>query len=128
MGTQQLLLIILGIIIVGIAIVVGITLSTGMSITSNRDYIIADLEDLAANAYQYRIRPSTIGGGGGTYVGFTIPTTLQSNENAMYTVNSATGAQISLTGTSILWTGTVTGMFGTDGKISGTFTFTGQFQ
>ena len=127
MGTQQLLLIIVGVIIVGVAIVVGISLSTALSITSNRDAMMADLEDLAATAYQYRIRPPTINGGGGSYVGFSIPTTLQSTENGTYVVTTAAANQITLTATSRLWTGTVVGTFGSDGKISGTFAFTGDF-
>lgn len=128
MGTQQLLLIIIGVVIVGVAIVVGITLSTALSITSNRDSMIADLEDLAATAYQYRIRPPTINGGGGSYVGFAIPTMLQSTENGTFAVTSAAANQITLTGTSRMWTGSVAGTFGSDGKISGTFAMTGDFQ
>ena len=65
MGQQQLLLIILGVIIVGIAIAVGLSLFSAQSIQANKDAIINDLNNLAANAYQYRIRPTTMGGGGG---------------------------------------------------------------
>ncbi|MCX5729611.1 MAG: hypothetical protein NTZ28_12390, partial [Nitrospirae bacterium] len=61
MGQQQLLLIILGVIIVGIAIAVGLSLFSAQSVQSNRDAIINDLNNLAAQAYQYRIRPTSMG-------------------------------------------------------------------
>ena len=81
MGQQQLLLIILGVIIVGIAIAVGLSLFSAQSVQSNKDAMINDLNNLAAHAYQFRIRPSSMGGGQGTYTGYTIPTKMKSNEN-----------------------------------------------
>jgi len=85
MGQQQLLLIILGVIIVGIAIAVGLSLFSAQSIQSNRDAIINDLNNLAAQAYQFRIRPTSMGGGQGDYSCFSIPTKMKTNENATYT-------------------------------------------
>jgi hypothetical protein len=84
MGQQQLLLIILGVIIVGIAIAVGLSMFSSQSISSNKDAVINDLNNLFANAYQFRIRPTSMGGGGGSYLGYQIPTTLSSNENGTY--------------------------------------------
>ena len=84
MGQQQLLLIILGVIIVGIAIAVGLSLFSAQSVQSNRDAIINDLNNLAAQAYQFRIRPSSMGGGQGDYTTFTIPTKMKTNENGTY--------------------------------------------
>ena len=123
MGQQQLLLIILGVIIVGIAIAVGISMFSSGSIQANKDAVINDLNNLAANAYQYRIRPTTMGGGGGVYTGYNIPVKLASNENASYVrvVNSAT--QITFTGTSALGYGTVIAVLDTTGKL-GTFSGT----
>src|SRR5512140_466022 len=98
MGQQQLLLIILGVIIVGIAIAVGLSLFSSQSIQSNKDAIINDINNLAANAYQYRIRPVSMGGGGGAdYTGWSIPVKMSSNENATYSIStagSATGVSI----------------------------------
>jgi len=90
MGQQQLLLIILGVIIVGIAIAVGLSLFSAQSVQSNRDAIINDLNNLAAQAYQFRIRPSSMGGGQGDYTTFTIPTKMQTNENGTYTAAPTT--------------------------------------
>src|SRR5512135_3363731 len=89
MGQQQLLLIILGVIIVGIAIAVGLSLFSAQSIQSNKDAIINDLNNIAAQAYQYRIRPQSMAGGNGTYNGFIIPTKMASNANATYTCTPA---------------------------------------
>jgi hypothetical protein len=49
-----------------------------------KDAVINDLNNLAAHAYQYRIRPTSMGGGGGSYLGYTIPPRMASNENAVY--------------------------------------------
>jgi hypothetical protein len=49
-----------------------------------KDAVINDLNNLAAHAYQYRIRPASMGGGGGSYLGYTIPLKMVSNENATY--------------------------------------------
>src|SRR3989339_505095 len=48
MGQQQLLLIVLGVIIVGIAVVVGINVFTASSSQANRDATISDLTNLAS--------------------------------------------------------------------------------
>jgi len=87
MGQQQLLLIILGVIIVGIAIAVGLSLFSAQSIQSNRDAIINDLNNLAAQAYQFRIRPTSMGGGQGDYTAFSIPTKMRTNENGTYSAS-----------------------------------------
>ena len=63
MGQQQLLMIILGGIIVGIAIAVGIAQFGSESISSNKDGLINDLNNLSINAYQYKILPRSMGGG-----------------------------------------------------------------
>ena len=89
MGQQQLLLIILGVIIVGIAIAVGLSLFSAQSIQSNKDAIINDLNNIAAQAYQYRIRPSSMAGGNGFYTGFNIPSKMATNANAVYTCTPA---------------------------------------
>jgi len=63
MGQQQLLLIILGVIIVGIAVAVGITMFTAGARDANRDQVVNDLVNLAARAQQFYRRPSAMGGG-----------------------------------------------------------------
>ncbi len=84
MGQQQLLLIVLGVIIVGIAIVVGINLFNANAVSSNRDAVISDLNNLGALATQFYMKPVSMGGGGNTFTGWTIPATLDSTANGTY--------------------------------------------
>ena len=129
MGQQQLLLIILGVIIVGIAIAVGLSLFSAQSVQSNRDAIINDMNNLAAQAYQYRIRPTSMGGGQGDYSLFTIPHKMRTNENATYTISGTPSASsITFLATSAQnTTNTITVTINSDGRL-GNWTYGGDFQ
>src|ERR1035437_5550183 len=95
MGQQQLLLIVLGVIVVGIAVVVGINLFNANAVSANRDGIVADLTNLGANAQQWYRKPTSMGGGGYSFTGWTIPTGLASTPNGSYTITvSATNVII----------------------------------
>jgi len=101
MGQQQLLLIILGVIIVGIAIAVGISQFGAHSTQANKDGVTSSLVNISANAYQFKIRPTTMGGGGGTYIGYIVPTKMTSDDNGTYAIQgSATATDIMFRGTS----------------------------
>jgi hypothetical protein len=67
MGQQQLLLIILGVIVVGIAVAVGITMFSDSAINANRDALSNDLVNLASRAQQFYRRPTSLGGGGNSF-------------------------------------------------------------
>lgn len=84
MGQQQLLLIVLGVIVVGIAVVVGINLFNANAVSANRDGIIADLTNLGANAQQYYRKPTSMGGGGYSFINWLTPTGLDSTPNGSY--------------------------------------------
>jgi hypothetical protein len=129
MGQQQLLLIILGVIIVGIAIAVGLSLFSAQSIQSNKDAIINDLNNIAAQAYQYRIRPQSMAGGNGSYVGFTIPNKMATNANALYTC-APTSSTVTFTATSANnASNLVFAAIDTDGKfIQSGWAYSGDFQ
>ncbi len=75
MGQQQLLLIILGVIVVGIAVAVGITMFSDNAVSANRDAVSNDLVNLAARAQQYYRRPKALGGGGNSFEGLTANST-----------------------------------------------------
>ena len=64
MGQQQLLLIVLGVIVVGIAVVVGINLFNASAVSANRDGVVSDLNNLGAMAQQHYKKPASMGGGG----------------------------------------------------------------
>jgi hypothetical protein len=98
MGQQQLLLIVLGVIVVGIAIVVGINLFNANAVASNRDGVVSDLHNLGAMAQQYYKKPASMGGGGNTFTGWTIPTGLSTTANGAY-VATVAAASITIVGT-----------------------------
>jgi hypothetical protein len=128
MGQQQLLLIILGVIIVGIAIAVGLSLFSAQSIQANKDAMINDLNNIAAHAYQYKIRPASMAGGEGTYTGYKIPSKMASNENALYDATGAAGTSFTVTATSQQSAANIiTVTVGSDGRLSG-WSFVGDFQ
>jgi hypothetical protein len=84
MGQQQLLLIVLGVIVVGVAVIVGINMFGANAISNNRDAVIADLNNLGAIAQQYWRKPGAMGGGDRTFTGWTIPTHTDTTPNGVY--------------------------------------------
>lgn len=85
MGQQQLLLILLGIVIVGLAIFVGINLFRSNAIETKRNNVTNELVNLAALAQQYYMKPSSMGGGSRTFSGWTIPSELTTTANGNFT-------------------------------------------
>jgi hypothetical protein len=132
MGQQQLLLIILGVIIVGIAIAVGLSLFSAQSIQANKDAMINDLNNIAAHAYQFKIRPSSMGGGSGSYApasgaAYSIPVKMATNENATYAA-APTATAVVITATSQQnSTNSIVATVDSDGKL-GSWTYAGDFQ
>ncbi|MFA3783777.1 hypothetical protein ABRY23_12010 [Melioribacteraceae bacterium 4301-Me] len=84
MGQQQLLLIVLGVIIVGVAIVAGINIFRASAITSKRDNVLNECINLAAMAQQYYMKPTSLGGGGKSFINWTVPAELQITANGNY--------------------------------------------
>ena len=115
MGQQQLLLIILGVIIVGIAIAVGLQLFQSGSIGANQDAIINDIMNISSHADQWRIRPVSMGGGGGVFVGeasdgspvnpYQLPERMRVTGNAEYTAVPDGPNTITIRGTSTIHDG-----------------------
>lgn len=97
MGQQQLLLIILGVIIVGIAVAVGITMFQDNAVDQNRNMVIADLQTLAAKAQQFYAKPTTLGGGSNSFVLLVKPAGIDllagaafiDNANGTYSIETA---------------------------------------
>ncbi len=84
MGQQQLLLIILGIIIVGVAVVVGINLFTANAIEAKRNNVTNDLIHLASEAQRYYKTPVAMGGGSSKFTRWDIPEILKTNANGSF--------------------------------------------
>ena len=72
MGQQQLLLVILVTIIVGIATVVAINTFSSASDSANVDAVRNDLLNIAASAQQYYMKPDALGGGGNSFDGISV--------------------------------------------------------
>ncbi len=86
MGQQQLLLIVLGIIIIGLAIVVGINVFAASAADSKRDSVTNELLHLGGMAQQYYKTPIAYGGGQRKFTNWKIPVTLKSTANGSYRV------------------------------------------
>ena len=102
MGTQQLLLIVLGVIIVGIAVVVGIGIFGNNSQQANADAVLQDCMRIAASAQGYYRKPTMLGGGGASFVGLTLPKCgwkSASNQNGDYALSSVAARSFIVTGT-----------------------------
>ena len=97
MGQQQLLLIVLGVIIVGIAVVVGINLFNANAEESTKDGVVSDCTNLGAMSQQYYKKPTSMGGGGNSFVGWEVPETLDSTAYGLYTA-APTAANVVITG------------------------------
>lgn len=63
MGQQQLLLLVLGIVIVGLAVVVGIQAFSENQKQSNADMMVNDAIRIASDAQAWKLKPSAFGGG-----------------------------------------------------------------
>ena len=102
MGQQQLLLIVLGTIIVGVAVVVGINMFTQGAVNAERDAMMQDINAIAADGAAYWRKPAAMGGGARVFTGATLDDfgSSDSNSNGEYliTVNSATEYEIAGTG------------------------------
>ena len=109
MGQQQLLLIILGVLMVGLAVLVGVSMFQDNAVDHNRSLVIADLKTLASKCQHYYSRPMTMGGGNNSFVGLTADdrgigmlagTAFTDNANGTYTISSpgGTASQVILHG------------------------------
>ena len=98
MGTQQILLIVLSVIIVGIAVAVGITMFNAQATNSNRQAIMGDMNNLASSALAFYKTPTTHGGGGnswgllanlGSWLGYDYVGGVCTTGNGTYTISTA---------------------------------------
>lgn len=103
MGQQQLLLIVLGVIIVGISIVVGINLFGEQAAASNFDAVMNDMQRIAAVSQQWYLKPTALGGGGRSFASVSLPNINVSpgNQNGSFTVSSPAQNNFTLTGVGV---------------------------
>ena len=99
MGQQQLLLIALAVLIVGLAVVVGINRFSTSSSLSNRDAVVSDLANLASLAQQYYRKAEALNGGGNSFKEWTIPAQYASTANGTYNTESVADQSVTIVGT-----------------------------
>ncbi|MEJ2105151.1 MAG: hypothetical protein P8X47_11325 [Ignavibacteriaceae bacterium] len=99
MGQQQLLLIVLALIIVGIAIAISVQLFRSNAIEDKRDILIKETTGLAALAIQYYKKPAEMGGGGKSFLGWTIPPPMVKTFNGNFMTASISAKEVIITGT-----------------------------
>jgi hypothetical protein len=73
MGQQQLLLIVLGVIITGLAVVIGIQMFTVNERISQIETMVTEGTAFGTLAQQYCKKPKSMGGGGGSFDGWFFP-------------------------------------------------------
>lgn len=104
MGTQQILLIVLSVIIVGVAIAVGITMFTNQAYNANQSAIAGEAQSYAAQVIQWYKTPVSQGGAGqkaalveadlaplASYIGFLETGNKLTSENGTFTLTIPTG-------------------------------------
>ena len=109
MGTQQLLFIVLGVVFVSIAVVVGLEYFQTQAVERNRDDVISGLNNLAGMAQSYYKKESSLGGGGGTFVGFSIPSELDTTASGTYTLRNSTTTRALIQGVGVEKSGAAVG-------------------
>lgn len=117
MGQQQLLLIILGIIVVGIAVLAGILIFKSNAVENKRDVVANETVNLGNMALQYYKKARLYGGGQYSFTGWTVPGDLVTTASGFYTaqvfadsvVILGTGNEVVTSGDSIRVRTVVTG-------------------
>ncbi len=110
MGTQQILMIVLSVIIVGVAIGVGINMFSSQAFSSNRQALAVELTNYATLVMQYWKTPASMGGAGqiignvtvakvAGYIGFNPSSPYQvTSDNGEFRVISVSGNVVTLKG------------------------------
>ncbi|MCC6397381.1 MAG: hypothetical protein IT282_10210 [Bacteroidetes bacterium] len=101
MGSQQLLLLIVGVLMVGLMISVGIIMFGDNASASNRDAVASELATYASKAQVYYRKPRCLGGGGGSFQGFSLGAPSVSNLNGVFTISSNTPSQATIEGVGV---------------------------
>ncbi|MDX1418969.1 MAG: hypothetical protein R3181_03285 [Rubricoccaceae bacterium] len=103
MGQQQLLLLVLGIVIVGLAVVVGIQAFGENQKKSNADALVNDAVRIASDAQAWVLKPSAFGGGEGDFssldfddIGYTAAAGVYQNLNGRFQLSNITAGGVTI--------------------------------
>ncbi len=110
MGQQQLLMVVLSMVLIGVAIVVGLTMVQVNAIENTRAVLIHDLLMFAGKARGYYWRPPYLGGAGRDFANVAnmnlFFTAGNENENGRYYIESAAKDELVLAGVGRMAIGT----------------------
>jgi len=99
MGQQQLLMIVLALIIVALAIAISISLFRANAIEGKRDILIEETSSLGIMAMQYFKKPTELGGGGRSFVGWSIPSHMNQTANGSFEISLQQADEVRIVGT-----------------------------
>ena len=106
MGQQQLLLLVLSAIIVGVSIMIGINMFSSSAVQANQDAVVQDCMNIAARAQEWWRKPIAMGGGGRTFDGGGGVTMAKlnidaSNDNGSYVLSNVAAQTLTIDGTGV---------------------------
>ena len=101
MGQNQLLMIVLSVIVVGVSVAVGIEQFGENALSANRDAIASDSQRIVSNAQQWYRKPASLGGGGGSFTGMSLSDLGigGTSHNGSYALTVDSGSQITIVAT-----------------------------
>lgn len=99
MGQQQILLIVLALIIVGVAIAISVQLFRANAIEAKRDILVEETTYLGTMAIQYFKKPTELGGGNQDFTGWQIPSQMIQTANGNFMIAAVTADEVTITGT-----------------------------
>ena len=99
MGQQQLLLIVLGVIIVGVAIVVGINMFSKGAVNAESDRLVQEVNAVGSQAAAFWRKPVQMGGGGRVFTGVTLDKlgVSDTTENTTMAISGVAADQFTIT-------------------------------
>ncbi len=100
MGQQQFLLISLTVIIVALMVAVSIAMFMDQAAATNRDALSNDLVNYASKAQEFVRRPVMLGGGGGSFIGWSMGSDAR-NADGAFDISSITPTSVDIEGVGI---------------------------
>jgi hypothetical protein len=91
-------LVLVGVLMIGVMVSIGTMMFVDSASATNRDAVAHDLTQFASKAQAYQKRPKCLGGGGGSFEGFTIGASEVHNLNGDFTVLDPTQPSVSIQG------------------------------
>jgi hypothetical protein len=98
MGQQQILLIILSVIVVGVAVAAGINLFSANAIEQKRNEVINECALLASEAQLYYRKPIALSGGGKSFIGWTVPHQYHTTVAGSFSATIISSEEVIITG------------------------------